>query len=77
MEKKSLKEFLPIGSVVLVAGGKEKLMIIGQKQMKVDTKREFDYVAIVAPEGYQNSDSIRYFNREEVVYIFQMGFYDN
>lgn len=50
MEKKSLKEFLPIGSVVLVAGGKEKLMIIGQKQMKVDTKREFDYAAIVAPE---------------------------
>ena len=53
------------------------MSIIALQVRKVDTKREFDYAAIVAPEGYQNSDSIRYFNREEVVYIFQMGFYDN
>ncbi len=32
MEKKSLKEFLPIGSVVLVAGGKEKLMILDKNK---------------------------------------------
>ncbi|MDM5145487.1 hypothetical protein ICE98_02621 [Lactococcus lactis] len=74
---KNLKEFLPIGSVVLVAGGKEKLMIIGQKQIEIDTKREFDYSAVLFPDGYKDELALYHFNREEVVYIFQMGFYDN
>ncbi|MCA2389133.1 MULTISPECIES: DUF4176 domain-containing protein [Lactococcus] len=74
---RELKEFLPLGSVVLLAGGNEKLMIIGYKQAGLESNSELDYSAIVIPEGYQNLKSIRYFNQEEVVYIFQMGFLDN
>ena len=74
---RSLKELLPLGSVVLLAGGSEKLMIIGHKQLKVGAKLELDYSAIIFSEGYQNSESLRYFNQEEIVYIFQMGFFDN
>lgn len=74
---RELKDFLPLGSVVLLAGGSEKLMIIGYKQVELDSNSELDYLAIVIPEGYKNLKSIRYFNQEEVVYIFQMGFLDN
>ncbi|WP_259752839.1 DUF4176 domain-containing protein [Lactococcus lactis] len=52
-------------------------MIIGYKQAGLESNSELDYSAIVIPEGYQNLKSIRYFNQEEVVYIFQMGFLDN
>ncbi|MFP7256953.1 DUF4176 domain-containing protein [Lactococcus lactis] len=74
---RELKDFLPLGSVVLLAGGSEKLMIIGYKQVELDSNSELDYSAIVIPEGYKNLKSIRYFNQEEVVYIFQIGFLDN
>lgn len=72
-----LKEFLPLGSVVLLAGGEERLMIIGHKQIEIETKREFDYSAVLFPDGYKNDQRLYYFNREEIVYIFQMGFFDN
>lgn len=74
---RELKDFLPLGSVVLLAGGSEKLMIIGYKQVGLDSNSELDYSAIVIPEGYKNLKSICYFNQEEVVYIFRMGFLDN
>ncbi|WP_461221006.1 DUF4176 domain-containing protein [Lactococcus cremoris] len=74
---KNLKEFLPLGSVVLLAGGEEKLMIIGHKQIEIETKREFDYSAVLFPDGYKDELALYHFNREEIVYIFQTGFFDN
>ena len=49
---RELKDFLPLGSVVLLAGGSEKLMIIGYKQVELDSNSELDYSAIVIPKGY-------------------------
>lgn len=74
---KNLKEFLPLGSVVLLAGGEEKLMIIGHKQIEIETKPEFDYSAVLFPDGYKDELALYHFNREEIVCIFQMGFFDN
>ncbi|MFQ7173255.1 MAG: DUF4176 domain-containing protein [Thomasclavelia ramosa] len=53
---RELKDFLPLGSVVLLAGGSEKLMIIGYKQVELDSNSELDYSAIVIPEGYKISN---------------------
>ena len=70
---KSLKEVLPLGSVILLAGREERVMIIGHNQVQRETKQTFDYSGVLFPKGYQGSESLYYFDREEIVYIFQMG----
>ena len=43
----NIKELLPIGSVVLLKGGKKRLMVFGVKQKKGDTGEEFDYIGVI------------------------------
>ncbi|WPC41626.1 DUF4176 domain-containing protein [Clostridium sp. JS66] len=46
-----MEKYLPIGSIVLLKGGQKKLMIYGRKQIDSGTKKEWDYVACIYPEG--------------------------
>ena len=78
-------KFLPIGTVVLLKGGKRELMInsycittngdVYDKNGKVDAKGlVFDYGACFYPEGMITSDQLFAFNHEQIEKISYMGY---
>jgi len=49
------RDYLPIGSVVLLKGGSKKVMIIGIMPSTPDNGRpmeDYDYVGVIYPEGF-------------------------
>ena len=78
-------KFLPIGTVVLLKGGKRELMItsycimpngdVYDKNGKVDvTGQIFDYGACFYPEGMITSDQLFAFNHEQIENVCYMGY---
>ena len=80
------EKFLPIGTVVLLKGGKRELMItcyciiptgdLYDKNGKVDNpnKQLFDYGACFYPEGIVNNDQTFAFNHSQIDKICYMGY---
>lgn len=68
-----MKELLPIGSVVLLKDATKSLMIVGTSQ-RDEEGREFDYISVVFPEGYINSDTFFLFNHEDIVDVNFVGY---
>ena len=79
------EKFLPIGTVVLLKGGKRELMIISycivpsgeayDKNGKIDVSNKmFDYGACVYPEGMITSDQLFAFDHEQIEKILFMGY---
>lgn len=80
------EKFLPIGTVVLLKGGKREIMItsyciiptgeVYNKDGKVkDPKKEvFDYGACFYPEGMITSDQIFAFNHDQIEKICHIGY---
>ena len=71
-----MKELLPAGSVVLLKGGKKRLIIIGVMQVKQDENKLFDYLAVPYPEGYLGEDSNFLFQHEDIDSVVFTGFTD-
>lgn len=72
----SMKEFLPLGSIVLLNDGEKKLIIYGRKQIAADNNEEFDYVACLWPEGNLDVEHIYLFNHIDIANIFHHGYSD-
>ena len=79
------EKFLPIGTVVLLKGGKKELMIMGyciipgdeayDKNGKVDvSNRVFDYGGCVYPEGMVTSNQLFAFNHEQIERVSFVGY---
>lgn len=71
-----IKELLPIGSVVLLEGGKKRVMIYGIKQTDQDTQEEYDYIGVVYPEGNMGQGTQFLFNHDKIVEVFFKGYND-
>lgn len=71
-----IKELLPIGSIVLLKGGKKRLMVFGVKQMDNGTKIEYDYIGVLYPEGNMGEAGQYLFNHENIDQIFFRGYED-
>lgn len=71
-----MKQYLPLGSVVLLKGGNKKIMIYGRKQKAVDTGKEWDYIACPYPEGNINENYMYLFNNEQVAKVYFLGYQD-
>ena len=69
-----MKEYLPIGSVVMVRQSDRRIMIIGREQKDKKTGEEFDYIACFFPEGVQESTKVLRFNKEDVILVFSLGY---
>lgn len=69
-----MKEYLPIGTVVLLKGGEKKVMIYGRKQLASDNSGEFDYIACLYPEGNISDDYNFLFNHDDIAEVFFMGY---
>ncbi len=79
------EKFLPIGTVVLLKGGKKELMIISycivpsgeayDKDGKVEISgKMFDYGGCVYPEGMITSDQLFAFNHEQIEKVVYKGY---
>ena len=66
------KEYLPLGSVVLLYG--VKVMIYGRKQILIDTGVEYDYRGCAYPEGYINNKNVCVFNHSLIEKVIFKGY---
>ncbi len=72
-----IKDLLPIGSVVLLKGAEKKIMIFGIKQSDGDnTTLEYDYVAVMYPEGNLGVEYQFLFNHADISEVVFRGFED-
>lgn len=71
-----MKEYLPIGSIVLLNNGTKKIMIYGRKQIHGETGKVFDYVACFYPEGNVSQEYTFLFNHEDIKEIVFEGYKD-
>ena len=70
-------KFLPLGSIVLLDGGVQKVMIIG-RGLNVKRGEEtyfFDYSAVLFPQGL-TGDQVIYFNGDGVSKVVSYGYMD-
>lgn len=71
-----IKDLLPIGSVVLLEGGKKRVMIYGVRQIEQETQEEYDYIGVVYPEGNMGQGSQFVFNHDKIQEVFFKGYED-
>ena len=72
-----MSNIYPLGSVVTLKDGTQKVMIIGRGVVTNgdEGKEFFDYVACLYPAGIFN-DQMIYFNQENIDHCFFKGFSD-
>lgn len=76
--KKTSEKFLPIGTVVMLKGGKKRIMITGfcsineQQEDKI-----YDYSACLYPEGIVTSNQTLLFDHEQIEEVFHLGLSDD
>ena len=71
------EKYLPIGTVVLLKGGKKRAMITGfcsVAQEKPD--KIYDYSGCVYPEGYLSSNQVCLFDHDQIERVFYVGYED-
>lgn len=59
------KQWLTLGTSVLLKGGTQPLMIVGRYQL--DKQGDlFDYSAVLNPQGYEAADELYLFNESQI-----------
>lgn len=71
-----IKNLLPIGSVVQLAGAEKKLMIYGVKQTDNESGAEYDYIGVIYPEGNIGQETQFLFNHNHIEEIIYRGYED-
>ena len=67
-------KYLPIGSVVLLKGGKKRAMITGFCSVAQENQEKiYDYSGCVYPEGYLSSNQVCLFDHDQIDKIFFEG----
>lgn len=67
------KEYLPIGTIVSVRFNTNKFMIIGYCTLEGNSKKMYDYSAVVYPFGLENFDNVIMFNKAIIKKVHHMG----
>lgn len=66
---------LPIGSIVLLKGGKRRVMVIGYCKYKDDDRVTiYDYAGCLYPQGFMSPEKTVLFNHEQIERIYSLGF---
>lgn len=74
----TIKELLPIGSIVLLKEGEKKLMVVGIMQLEADGDgKEYDYLGVLYPEGHIGDGFQYLFNHEDIKNVFFRGYEDS
>lgn len=73
MNEKNIKEILPIGSVVVLAGGTKKIMICGRIQEDRKSGKIYDYAACYYPEGILDPNELFLFQHDDIDRVYFLG----
>lgn len=73
MNKETIQQILPLGTIVTLQGGNKKVMIIGRIQQDVKTGKIYDYCSCCYPEGYLAKDELYLFQQEDIHRIHYVG----
>lgn len=72
------EKYLPVGTVVLLKGGKKRVMVIGFVAIgENNPDLAFDYVGCLYPEGLISSDKNLMFNHDQIERIDYLGLIDD
>lgn len=72
------EKFLPIGSVVMLKGGKKRVMVTGFCSVdEKDKEKVYDYAGCLYPEGMITSNQTLLFNHEQIEEVFHLGLSDD
>lgn len=72
-----MKNYLPIGTVVLLKNGEKKVMIYGRRQRRVtEPDKEYDYIACLYPEGNIDENFMYLFDNENIDKVIYRGYSD-
>ena len=72
------EKYLPIGTVVLLKGGKKRAMITGFCSVAQENQEKiYDYSGCVYPEGYLSSNQVCLFDHDQIDKIFFVGYEDD
>lgn len=78
MEINLKEKYLPLGTVVLLKGGKKRVMVTGFCVVSPEIeKKVFDYCGCIYPEGYLNSAQNCLFNHDQIDKIYHVGLVDD
>ena len=67
-----IKEYLPIGSVVILKGAKKRLMITGYCMRDLGSKKQYDYSGCLYPEGILDTKETALFDHEQIETILNL-----
>ncbi|GHU38850.1 hypothetical protein FACS1894192_11410 [Bacilli bacterium] len=62
---KNNKNWLSIGTTVLLEGATQPLMIVGRYQLD-DENNVYDYVGVLNPQGFEDAKSMYLFNERAI-----------
>ncbi len=72
------EKYLPIGTVVMLKGGKKRAMITGFCAISEDNKDKiYDYSGCLYPEGFISSNQTLLFDHEQIDKVYHMGLIDD
>lgn len=72
------EKYLPIGTIVLLKGGKKRAMITGFCSVaQEEPDKIYDYCGCVYPEGYLSSNQVCLFDHDQIEKIFFIGYEDD
>ena len=71
-----IKELLPIGSIIKINGIDKRFMITGVRQTNIEDNKEYDYMAIMYPEGHISDDGQILLDHEMIEQVVFVGFED-
>lgn len=71
------EKYLPIGTVVMLTGGKKRVMITGFCAVQeAEQEKMWDYSGCLYPEGLLSSNQNCLFNHEQIEKIYYLGLID-
>jgi hypothetical protein len=68
------KQFFPIGTVVLLEGGEKRLMIHGILPEDSESGKTYDYIGVLYPEGFIDSENCFLFNGGDIKTVEFVGY---
>lgn len=71
------KEFLPVGSVVLLKEATRPIVVIGYSVVEQGSKKLWDYLGCVYPIGVVGTDKNLLFQREQIEKVISVGYEDD
>lgn len=71
------RDILPLGSVVTLKKGQQRLMIVGRFQEEASSGQLFEYSAVLWPVGMISSNQVYLFNGDDIDRVYFLGLQDS